>query len=856
MTVYACCDQNRRSLVRGTTLNGIDWLDVLDLEAPTQALRQRILNVGFVNSPAPAGLTVDNIAVSGGVRVVGLRVQEVSYDVDVLVVQLNAYGDFSPYVFTLVPTSAVPLNNLDPRLSSITFWFKTECPADLDCQTTPMCPPPAAPAPPINYLAKDYPTFVQSMLDRMSVTAPRWTERSEADIGVTVVETLAYVADRLSYWQDAIATEAYLGTARRRVSMRRHAKLVDYAMHDGCNARVWATLIAKPGVAGTILPGPNTSAFPPVPGTLLLTRVQNDTMVDASMLDVALSASPTGFETMQDLALHAILNQLNFYVWGDGRCSLPVGATSADFAVPPDPANPSKPASLPDLRGRVLLFQEVRSPTTGLAADADPTHRQAVRVVAQSPPAPAAANTDPLTGQAVVTLGWGAADAITFPLCISAIVGETTLSAISVAWGNVVLADHGVSQPLEAIGSMPAPSLQGVSANATGCCSAPALTAIPARFNPSLSRSPLTQQGQVILDNLNFEGEQEAVVTPFDPTAAAASAMQWDITNATPAIALSSAGPSGVVTWSSARDLLESDETATDFVVEVDSDLIARLRFGDGEYGVRPEAGDQFTAAYRVGNGFAGNIGAGALAHVVAAKASPLWSAIQSVSNMSARGGVDPETSESVRQAAPAAFLVQERAVTPADYVTVAKRNADVEKAAADFRWTGSWHTAFVTVDRPGGATVDATFAAGIDDWLERFRVIGHDLQVDGPTLAPLSIDMTVCVGQGYFRSDIQKTLLGLFGDGVNPDGTLSYFNPGRRTFGETLYLSPIYALAQAVPGVQSVEVTKFERLYQPGDDGLRNWQLTFGPDEIARCDSNPNNPEHGVFDLTLRGGQ
>src|SRR2546427_6685807 len=46
-------------------------------------------------------------------------------------------------------------------------------------------------------------------------------------------ELLAYVGDYLSYQQDAVATEAYLGTARRRVSVRRHARLVDYLVHDG-----------------------------------------------------------------------------------------------------------------------------------------------------------------------------------------------------------------------------------------------------------------------------------------------------------------------------------------------------------------------------------------------------------------------------------------------------------------------------------------------------------------------------------------------------------------------------------------------------------------------------------------------
>ncbi|MFO1063079.1 MAG: hypothetical protein U0892_04300 [Pirellulales bacterium] len=39
---------------------------------------------------------------------------------------------------------------------------------------------------------------------------------------MTLVELLAFVADRISYEQDAVATEAYLATARRRPSVRRH----------------------------------------------------------------------------------------------------------------------------------------------------------------------------------------------------------------------------------------------------------------------------------------------------------------------------------------------------------------------------------------------------------------------------------------------------------------------------------------------------------------------------------------------------------------------------------------------------------------------------------------------------------
>src|SRR4029077_15545434 len=66
-----------------------------------------------------------------------------------------------------------------------------------------------------------------------------WRERHVPDLGIALVELLAYTGDYLSYYQDAVATEAYLETARQRISVRRHVRLVDYAMHEGCDSRAW-----------------------------------------------------------------------------------------------------------------------------------------------------------------------------------------------------------------------------------------------------------------------------------------------------------------------------------------------------------------------------------------------------------------------------------------------------------------------------------------------------------------------------------------------------------------------------------------------------------------------------------------
>ena len=84
----------------------------------------------------------------------------------------------------------------------------------------------------------------------------------------------------------------------------------------------------------------------------------------------ALAAGALVFETLDDLTLHPAHNRMQFYTWSDDRCCLPAGATAATLRGP-----------LPDLvAGDLLLFEEVRGPRTGAAADADPDQRHVVRL--------------------------------------------------------------------------------------------------------------------------------------------------------------------------------------------------------------------------------------------------------------------------------------------------------------------------------------------------------------------------------------------------------------------------------------------------------------------------------------------
>ena len=124
-------------------------------------------------------------------------------------------------------------------------------------------PPPTHDSP-----AKDYAGFKRLMLDRMAVTLPDWKDREPENLEAVLVELLARAAEYVSSSEDASATEAYLGTARKRISVRRHARLLGYPMHDGCNARCWISLEVSEGM------GPGADGEPILPrGTMLLTRV-------------------------------------------------------------------------------------------------------------------------------------------------------------------------------------------------------------------------------------------------------------------------------------------------------------------------------------------------------------------------------------------------------------------------------------------------------------------------------------------------------------------------------------------------------------------------------------------------------
>jgi hypothetical protein len=457
----------RRALVRAldpttadTPLDGIDLVEVLSNHAGTPghvpgAPQQRTLLVRLLHGPVPADLTADRVRVLGGVRpdptINPVRVEWAHpatalvgapgvtaadralvdgatdpTDRDrTLVVRTTSGGDWSTYVLALLgPGGSGYPDGFDEPLSREPLTFTVDCPHPLDCQCQTGCPPAPGTSPLLDYLARDYDALRTRLLDRFAELVPNWRDTNPADPAVTLLELFAYLGDRLTLWQDAVAAEASLPLARHRLSVRRHARLLDYRVHEGCAARTW--------LAFTVPDGPAVPLARHHPVAALTASARATSVVEA------LEAHGTVMETVDDAWLTPARNALPLHSWGDVDACLPAGTTTA-FVAHPDDVDPGLVA------GDVLVLVPVDEDET--TASGDHARRCAVRLVADP-----VVRHDPLApATTVLEIAWGPADALRVPLPIARRRSDGTAGVAAVALANVVLAEHAASLPAAAL---------------------------------------------------------------------------------------------------------------------------------------------------------------------------------------------------------------------------------------------------------------------------------------------------------------------------------------------------------------------------------------------------------------------
>ena len=891
-----CLNEKRRADVRAHRRNGIDYVEVSE--------DQRTLTVYFLRK-APERIVKENVQIEGGRRIREIRVIEIrlaplddSPQGDCLQVMVDKPGDFSTYKLRLVnlddqgqPTDQ-PLTGFDPRYAQAAFSFKAGLASDVDCQPQSVCLPTDLSDPDINYLAKDYGSFRQLILDRLALTMPDWQEQHVPDVGIALVEVLAYAGDYLSYYQDAVATEAYLNTARQRISVRRHVRLVGYAIHEGCNARTWVFIntnnadVADPPLDPTAINFVASVQHPLARAGAVLAPgdLPGTPGIDYEVFEPAIAAP---------ISLYQAHDQISFYTWGNQLCCLAAGATSATLR---DYSDPTAPGRILHLKvGDFLLFEEAPG------SNADRNRRHVVRLTKVEP------SMDTLYEYPVVEIEWAAQDALPFPLCLSTIGAAPECAYLedrTVVRGNLILADHGSRISNEALGVVPCastpPTCEAIGRPADIQVSAakfrPTLKGAPLTFSQPISRShpaagiliqdPHLAMPQIWLSSIppapdgtgplftfedlrnpanmlsklahaskespdhlsrHFSVKTLGMLRKFDASTSPPKALTTALLDELYAL---------VRHWTPKQDLLSSQGQDFDYVVEIDNDGFAHLRFGDGDCGREPEAGEAFEATYRVGNGPAGNVGAETITRAVVSRA-PGGATLSPRNPVAAQGGLAPQPIDEVKLFAPGAFQNQlARAIIPDDYATLAERNPKVQRAAADLRWTGTRYEVHVAIDPLGTEEVDPKLLEEIEGYLYPYRRVGQELVVAPPQYVPLDIAITVYILPDYFRVHVKSALLDVFSNRVLADGTRGFFHPDNLSFGDSIYLSQLISAAQGVTGVQSVIATRLERLFVGPNHEVENGVLPMGPLEVPRLDNDPGLPENGRFLLNLRGGR
>ena len=769
-------------VVRTTVAGGQRFVDVWLYQAPPAALADPT-RWSILTPPGAAGVAVTAAVIDG----------------DHLRLTIAGLPDPTRYRLEVTPPPAV---EMDPLRLRVPVRLRPECPDLGNCFGADAVASHVAASPVHDYTARDWRSLRDALVEFHRRQRPD-ADTSIADPAITLAELFAHAGDLLHYRIDRVASEVYLPSARRRTSVSRHARLVDYLVADAVAARAHIHLSVAPG-GGTVNVQAGDRVVPADDDRLAFTIELTVAAVDA-------------------------LGEIAIYDWGERGCCMPAGATNA-VLVRPLPADPLGAAWLGS--GDRIAF-EIVDPGPETDHDAWRTRAAAWPVVdgqdAFRAPLPSrrgqiveltsiAPIVDPLAPALdLFEVHWR--EPLDRPMPVSS---DRTAGApeVTVVRGNLVAAHHGVlvAGPSEAV-------LEPVSPDWAD--------RLPADERPG------TPTGYLLV------GAPGGLARRHDGTP-----YRLDVTVSLPSgadvVALHTPTHLGVAPGQLA------------VAVEEESWRPPLARFRTGALGTDPPAGSTVSAAYEAGGGSSANLPAHSLTRLqrnaALPDAVPDWRDVAAVgarNPVAASGGEDPEPLDRVRRGAPQAFVAEpRRAVLPGDHAAAAREVEGIDRASARRTWTGAWPLIVtvvdVTSDEPGPVL------AAVTDHLEGLRMLGQEVATVAGTGVGLVIGLEVCVVAGVDTEQARRRILARLRPGTRDAPGL--FHPDALRLGGTIHVSTVIAAVAGVAGVDAVEVTAARRLVEPA--GTVHEVLTFASAEIPVLDDDPARPERGRIELTMRGGR
>jgi hypothetical protein len=268
------------------------------------------------------------------------------------------------------------------------------------------------------------------------------------------------------------------------------------------------------------------------------------------------------------------------------------------------------------------------------------------------------------------------------------------------------------------------------------------------------------------------------------------------------------------VLWTARQDLLASSATATDYALDAN---VGTVTFGDGTRGLIPPAGSDITASYRYGGGARDNVAASA----VSALQGPIQGVSAVTNERAAAGGQDAQTTADLQSAAPAMLRSQQRAVTAADFQSVALGIPGVARATV----LPFASPDFPGINVPGAVTVVIVPVAtdpvqdlpmpvpelqeAVARDLDAMRPVTAEVYVSGPVYRQVRLTARVEIVPSASPDKASEAILGVLNAYLSPlpvplsGGTSS--TP--RNFGEAFYLASLYRTILDVSDVVAVPI-------------------------------------------------
>ncbi len=789
------------------TLNGIDFA-LMQLPASPPTPQSAVLEVHFYNDQHLADLATaattpsaiwSLLPIQGGERMLAgpltgqVQVTQVAHSTtNVLQLTLAPVGDYSRY------TLSIQQPGFDPIFSQFVFRFRPGC-FQSNCFPLTMNVP-AVVEPVIDYLAKDYDSFRHTMIAAMMQRVANWQPTSEAAFDVVLLDLFSAAADELSNYQDRVMQEAYWVTSQKRISLRRHARLMDYFIHEGNQAN---TLLAINVAADVSFSTPAfivawTGVNPPQPNAVWF-----------------LGSAPTN--------LFQALSAISLYTWSDAIPALAAGATQADLAFSSHADALAMQTQIQSGQITQLLIEEWLNPLTGRAADRDPQKRQLLQLTDV-----AELLTDPLTNDPVLRVHWREQDMLTANYCFVVTVNGVRVPNVSLFHGNLVSMVQGRTQfaTYDAPGTPLAPgtfAYRRLSNGAAVCHLSPAFPVLWTKTTPG--------------------GYQSSVSTLTVSVQDSSGVKSW--TEQPDLIHSESTDTHFVVeTDEHLRTLVRFGDGTNGSTLTEDAVVTCSWLTGHGEDG-------------NIGKDTLVNFGTlpnPILPAMLVQTPQPIAQAT-CWNPFDVTDGLAPETRETILRRVPEAYRYQQdRAVTLGDYAACAQQVPGVARAAAFYMWTGSWRTVRVCIDPEGTTTLSDTLRATVEQQLDAVHLIGEDVEVRAPKYVPLTLAISVCIASDYWMDAVLPVIEQAFSNGYNDDGTMAFFHPDRWIFGQALYASEIEGVLQKITGVKHVISIQMTRWW---DQAVTSTEvMTMAPDEIVLVSNDPSRMEDGLITFALQGGR